>query len=171
VIIIRRAGSSDWARLRDVRLRSLAADPSAFGSSLAREQAFGDEIWQERTRTSACFLAVPDDRDGDPDGDEEVAAVGVGLIRALTEEDADGEINAMWVDPEYRGTGVGGQLLQALLETARAGRYRSVRLRVTAGNQAATLLYERAGFVPSGRTEPLLSDPQLTTAEYRLELA
>jgi len=152
-----RATADDWQQIRAVRLAGLEADPSAFGSTLERELTFTEDRWRAWPATAAVYLARMGGR-----------PVGIGLVRGLTGENADGEINAMWVDPETRGTGVGRALLQAMLESARAGGYQSVRLWVITGNAAATTLYESLGFVRTGRTEPLLSDPQLTVVEYVL---
>jgi ribosomal protein S18 acetylase RimI-like enzyme len=160
-----RAGEADWRLARAVRLRSLAADPSAFGSTLERELAFPAELWQDRLRTSAWFLALPDQAGS---AAAPVEPVGVALIRSLAGENADYEVNAMWVQPELRGQRIGETLLQAALATATG---RSVRLWVTTGNDAAAGLYARRGFRPTGRTEPLRTDSQLTIAEYLLPLA
>jgi ribosomal protein S18 acetylase RimI-like enzyme len=158
-----RAGPVDWRRVRDVRLRALAADPSAFGSSLKREQGFDEQRWRSWPATSAVLLAIDPDVADHP--------VGMATLRAFAgDENADGELNAMWVEPERRGTGLGELLLQAALAAATAGGYRSVRLWVTDGNLGARTLYERAGFRRTGRTEPLLSDPQLAVHEYLLVL-
>lgn len=163
MIEIIRAGPADWQRLRDVRLRALAADPSAFGSSLEREQGFDERRWRSWPETGAVLLAI------DPAAPDR--PWGLATLRALAgDENADGELNAMWVEPEQRGTGLGGQLLQAALASAAAGGYHSVRLWVTDGNLGAASLYERAGFRRTGQTEPLLSDPQLTVHEYLLVL-
>lgn len=155
--VITRAEAADWRDVRAVRLASLKADPSAFGASLEQTLTLPEDKWRSWPETAAVYLARLDER-----------PVGIGLIRGLIGENADGEINAMWVDPETRGTGVGRALLQQLLESGRAGGYQSVRLWVTSGNDAAIRLYEQAGFVPTGRTESLHSDPQLTVLEYVL---
>jgi len=158
-----RAGPADWQRLRDVRLRSLAADPSAFASNLEREQGYDEQRWRSWIGSSAVLLAI------DPDVPDR--PVGLATLRALAgDENADGEVNAMWVEPERRGTGLGRRLLQAALASAVAGGHHSVRLWVTDGNLGAATLYERAGFRRTGRTDPLLSDPQLTVHEYLLVL-
>lgn len=158
-----RAGEADWPLVRDVRLRGLAADPSAFGSSVRREAALTEREWRDRIRTAAWFLAMPAGPDDPP--------AGVALVRPLEPgAEAGFEINAMWVAPELRGQRIGEALLDAALAAVGASGGRTVRLRVTNGNDGALALYSRRGFLPTGRTEPLQSDPRLTVAEYVLTL-
>jgi ribosomal protein S18 acetylase RimI-like enzyme len=158
-----RAGEADWPLVRAVRLRALESDPSAFGSTVQRETAFTEHDWRDRIRTAAWFLAMPAGPVDPP--------VGVTLVRPLEPGAGfDFEINAMWVAPELRGQRIGEALLDAALAGVGASGGRTVRLRVTNGNDGALALYSRCGFVPTGRTEPLQSDPQLTVAEYVLTL-
>lgn len=156
-VAVVRATEDDWQQIRAVRLAGLEADPSAFGSNLQRELAYPEARWRTWPVNAAVYLAQA-----------AAGTVGIGMLRPLTGENADAEVNAMWVVPEFRGTGVGRQLMEAMLESARAAGFQSVRLWVTAGNAAATTLYERMGFVRTERTEPLLSDPSLTMLEYVL---
>jgi len=58
----------------------------------------------------------------------------------------------VWVDPRFRGAGVGRALVDAAVDQARAAGRRRVVLHVAAGNDPAAALYRRAGFVPTGRT-------------------
>lgn len=154
-----RATEADWQQVRAVRLQALEADPSAFASSLQRELAFAELAWRERIRTATWFLAMP--------GGPVDPPAGVALMRPLEPgAHADFEINAMWVTPELRGQRIGDALLDATLTAARAAGARKIRLWVTNGNSGALALYTRRGFVPTGRTEPLLSDPELTVLEY-----
>lgn len=158
-----RATEDHWQQLRTVRLAALRADPSAFGSSLERELPFAEDRWRQWTRTAACFLAI-----------EDGTAFGMASLRALpapASQAATAELNAMWVDPEHRGTGTGTGLLIACLDQARADRHQLVRLWATSGNSAAISLYEQHGFTPTGQVEPLISDPQLNMLEYVLALA
>jgi len=50
------------------------------------------------------------------------------------------------VHPEYRGTGIGRRLVEAVLDEARSGAARVVFLEVRAGNVVARRLYRRLGF-------------------------
>nr|WP_225311426.1 GNAT family N-acetyltransferase [Microbispora cellulosiformans] len=56
------------------------------------------------------------------------------------------EIKRLWVDPDERGRGVAGALVQAALARAREAGLRSVRLSVWRWRTTAIALYERLGF-------------------------
>jgi ribosomal protein S18 acetylase RimI-like enzyme len=56
----------------------------------------------------------------------------------------------MYVRPETQGTGLGGALVEAVLDHAR-GEVETVQLTVMDGNPRARRLYERHGFVEYGR--------------------
>lgn len=150
---VRRVGPTEWELHRTVRLEALAADPLAFGSTLAREQAYPEELWRERTlrasgsEESSLWLAVA------PEGRA------VGLIAASLVE-REFHIFAMWVEKSWRRRGVGGALLDTVL-TWIAGRDPSgaVRLDVNPRQHAAVALYESRGFERTGTSEPLPHTP------------
>lgn len=58
-----------------------------------------------------------------------------------------GEVKRLYVRPAYRGHGVGRELLQRLIQEARAIGYRRLVLDSGGFQQAAHALYRRAGFV------------------------
>jgi GNAT superfamily N-acetyltransferase len=137
-------------------MRALAESPRAFGSTLADTAARFGEEWAERAAANAAgmesvlFVAEA--------GDRWVGLAG-GFIDA---ENADEpQVVSMWVDPAWRRSGLAGRLLDAVIEWAQAGGAKSVHLWVTEGNDPATALYERFGFVFSGESAPLPSDPAL----------
>jgi len=154
---IRRVTADEWEALRGVRLRALADAPDAFGTTLEEARARPDSWWTDwaersaTNETQAMFLAW--------DGTQAVGIAGV------FHHDDVWQVISMWVEPAWRGRGVG----RALLDAAVAFTDGEVRLSVTDGNDDARRLYERYGFVDTGETEPLRSDPALTIRELRLE--
>ena len=150
---IRGLRPDDWSALRAIRLLALQSDPSAFGSTLAREEAATEEQWRQWLASAAFFVAAEDGQD-------------VGVVLGRRTGDGAAELNALWVAPEYRSAGIGAALTEAVLAWAAGAGCTRVGLWVTAGNAAATRLYEALGFADDGRREPLESDPQLTKAGY-----
>lgn len=134
---IRRAHEDDWPSVRDVRLRALREDPAAFGSSLAREEMFGESHWRMRLRGAVTWLAVDDD--GTPRGI-------VGMIQEPGSPATDRHVVQLWVAPESRRRGVAWALLDAVRAAASAEGATTVSLWVADDNHAAGDLYVRAGF-------------------------
>lgn len=155
---VRMVSEEDWRVLRDMRLRALADSPSSFGSTLGREQAFTEQTWRERARgtdTTRLFLASK-------------AEAAVGITGVFDEGDGSVQLVSVWVAPEHRRAGVARALATAALRFAAERGFSIVRLWVTDGNDSARSLYEDLGFKPTGKAQPLPSDPSLT--EYELEL-
>ncbi len=149
MITIRPIDPGEASELRSIRLAALAADPAAFGRTLAEEQRFDDDHWHARaagSATSQTFVAV--------DGEF------IGLVGAY-EREAGGtvELVSMWTAPAARRRGVGRQLVEAVLSWADDRHAPSIELWVTRGNDAAVELYRSCGFEVTGDVEPSPSDP------------
>ena len=162
---IRTLKASEWARYRDVRLRSLAESPNAFGSTLAAEQGRSEQAWAERLSSAAvsgqdCPLIAEQD------------CVVIGLLWAKVDacDDSSVHLFQMWVAPEYRGRGVGSMLLHEAVAWARRHNARSVQLGVTCGDTSALRLYTRAGFKIVGAPEPLRPGSELLAQSMQLLL-
>lgn len=143
-----------------MRLRALADAPSAFGSTLAETQARPAEFWQHRAQAGS-------------EGDQQVLFVAenndglVGMAGGMSEtDDFVPELISMWVDPRVRGTGLGRQLVAAIVDWARRRGARALQLWVTESNKAAVALYEQSGFQRTGERQPLPSNERL--AEIRM---
>ncbi|MFH5822118.1 ribosomal protein S18-alanine N-acetyltransferase [Georgenia sp. AZ-5] len=130
-----------------VRLRPLARED--LGRVLELEpQLFGAGAWsrgvylEELATPGRTYLAAVLDA---PDGGELL----VGYAGLAAGEEA--QVMTVGVDARYRRRGIATAMLEALVETARAGGARSVLLEVRAGDDGAQRLYARAGFRPIGR--------------------
>ena len=63
-----------------------------------------------------------------------------------------GWLEELYVAPEWRNQGVGSELMQQILDRARAEGWRALELEVVAGHERAVPLYARHGFAPLSRT-------------------
>ena len=164
--VIRRVEPRDGPLVRLLRLRALATDPTSFASTHAREAAYTDEEWN----AWAAGHATGDDmatmialRGAEPAG-----------IVAAYRDDAEVHLYhviAMWVDPESRGRGLGRQLLQAIEDWIVESRGTSVQLEVADAAEAASRLYESAGYMPDGQQSPSPHTSGVTHISLRKSLA
>jgi GNAT superfamily N-acetyltransferase len=154
---VERIGPSSWRRWRALRLRSLEEAPDAFGSSLARERAYGEAEW--RSHLGASWIAVAD-------------GIDVGLVAGGSHTGSNLPwVYAMWVAPESRGTGVAEALLGAVVEWARSSGAAVLGLDVADRAPRARRCYERFGFVAGTTTFPMPRDPGITLTEMFLDLS
>lgn len=158
--LVRRVVPSEWKALRELRLRSLRVDPQAFGATLAEEERLEEARWIERAHRGATSPVsaqwVADDATD-------------GLVGSSVLAEVDGQVHvfAMWVDPRFRGTGLGGRLLDAALAWGgHAFPGRTYQLEVNPRQTAAVRLYESRGFRRTGGQRTL--GP--TDGEWRIEM-
>ena len=167
-ILVRPLAAGDWRQARSTRLAALADAPYAFASTLAKELAYDDDHWRRRAGSGRTMGAF--------DGESLVGVAGgiptdeldgrgtPGRNRGGTPDTASGgdrpdrvspdwQLVGMWVAPDYRGLGVGDQLIQAICDRARAAGAATVTLWVTEINGRAMALYRRHGFAPNGTRE------------------
>jgi ribosomal protein S18 acetylase RimI-like enzyme len=160
---IRVATEEDWRRVRDLRLRALEDSPDAFGSTLEAERAHAEVDWLgwicgwEGTE-NRCAIAVAG-------GDWVGMAVG---SQARIERHA--HLYAMWVDPRFRRSGLGGGLVDAVVAWAAARGATALELDVTETNDDALAFYGRCGFADTGRRHPLREGSSLSVIVMRRPL-
>lgn len=76
-----------------------------------------------------------------------------------------GRVGGMWVDPAWRGRGVGRTLLQHVFDWARERGLSRLRLWAPSHSRAALALYSHAGFRETGTRRPLPTNPSLQVVE------
>ncbi len=137
--------SDDWEQLRDLRLRALAADPAAFGSTYEEASGATEAEWRERAATSErgaeqrWFAAV----------DESGAWVGIALAHG-GERETDAHLFGMWVAPAARGSGVATALCDACSDWAGEHGFPRIILGAFVENERAIAAYRKAGFIEYG---------------------
>ncbi|RZS44317.1 ribosomal protein S18 acetylase RimI-like enzyme [Herbihabitans rhizosphaerae] len=147
----------DWAALREIRLAALADAPRAFGSTVDRERAFGEERWREWTRRAQVFLGVVD---GVP------KAIAAGMLEA-----GEVQLISVWAAPGARGTGLASATISAVIDWACAEGHPRVRTWVVEDNPTAARLYERLGFQTTGTRMPYPNDPTIDKIELIRKLS
>ena len=166
---VRQIRDGEGLRLRTLRLHALADAPTAFGSTLAREQAFGEEVWRERAAHGAAGLdrvmvvAERDDR-------------WVGMASAIAAEPKEpvhpGPILVgMFVDGSARRLAIGEALVERVKTWARSHGEKNLHLWAVSANAPALALYRHCGFEPSGRTRPVPHTAGLIELQLVAQLA
>ena len=131
----------DEAMLRELRLAALTDSPSAFGSTLQREQARTLDDWRRWFAPGVTFFWADE------------AGVGGGLIAAVADGDSNQvDLVSMWVRPDQRGKGVGDALVASVVAWANERGF-ALRLHVVDGNLPAATLYARHGFRTTGEVK------------------
>jgi ribosomal protein S18 acetylase RimI-like enzyme len=148
---LRRLRGDEVEPLRELRLRALREDPTAFAETFeeARARPLGDWASWIADESRVIVVAIDGRR-------------WVGMVACRLLGETSTWLTALWVEPAARGTGLGRWLIEAVAEWARERGRAAVELSVTTNNQAAATLYARAGFAETGRRRPLPSDPART---------
>jgi GNAT superfamily N-acetyltransferase len=156
--VIRPVRPDEWQQSRELRLAALQdpVAPVAFARTYAEESAMSDERWRQRAAGAGSqqFAAVRDGR-------------WVGMTVVVEERPDYFSVNAVYLVPGERGTGLADRLLAAALEW---GWQRTDRLHlwVHEKNPRAEAFYRRHGFARTGRTMSSPVDAAYT--EYELAL-
>lgn len=163
--MIRTLAAHEWQLYKDLRLRALADAPYAFGRTLTEALQMPDPEWARRLSAGA------DSRWNLPLV-AEVAGEAVGLTWGHIDETdpLTAYLYQMWVSPGSRGLGAGKLLVQAVIDWVRENGACTLKLGVTQGNRPAWRLYTRAGFEPTGSSQPLRKGSALQEQPMRLKL-
>ena len=137
---------------KEVRLRALRDAPFAFTETLADVAHEPDRTWIDSAAamasddaTSVVFLGFADDLG---------PAVGMAGGRLHRERDDEAVVWGVWVDPAARGSGLGRELVGAVIGWAKHRGRKRVGLCVTETSVSAIALYRALGFEEVGERRP-----------------
>lgn len=138
-VTLRRLVPADWQAVRAVRLRALAESPGNFFASLADAQALPDHRWRDLLGQDKAALFGAFDEEGL-----------VGITGVFTDrDDPSGRTAAFgmtWLDPMYRGGGIGHLFYAERLAWARARGFARVEVSHRASNTPSRRAMLAAGF-------------------------
>lgn len=163
-IQVRTFNQFEWSLYKSLRLSALKESPDAFGGTYEVARQHKDEFWQSRlrdlsSRTDCPVLAQVD---------SEAAGLAWGKINPSDPETA--HLFQMWVSPNFRGLGIGKELLHTVIAWGKSQCAKTIELDVTSGNSPARNLYSAVGFIAVGETEPLRPGSNLVSQKMKLEI-
>ncbi len=153
MIEVRAVREDEWRDLRETRLAALKDTPQAFWSTYERDEALPEEAWRERAAAGSTFLAR--------DGTGRPVGMATGIAHPAHPATSR-ELVGMWVAPVARGHGVAAQLIEAVVDWARADGASELGLWFVDGNETARRVYERAGFALTGDHQDFPGDDPRT---------
>ncbi|ACP22763.1 putative acetyltransferase protein (plasmid) [Sinorhizobium fredii NGR234] len=139
---IRLLGPDDVESFRRIRLEALRTEPESFASSAEDWEKLPEDEWRRRLIDNPAFVAF---HAGEP--------VGImGLLRQRASKMVHrATIVMVYVNRDFRGSGVARLLLAAVTDFARSEGIRQLELSVSAENPAAIAFYRRERFEAAGR--------------------
>ena len=163
---VRRFQPHEWPLYRELRLAALRDAPDAFGSTLAREEAFPEQEWIARLAVgSASPLNHPIVAE-----DDGGRAVGLGWVRIEPTDPSTATLYQVWLHPDARRRHIGSALLASAVHWAQQAGARAMELHVAIGPDSAIAFYRRAGFVESGACSQLRPGSERLQQPMRLLL-
>ena len=140
-IAVRMLGPEDYDALREIRLEALRLHPANFAADPDQEAAMDKEAWLKRLASATSFGGFVDGK---------LSGLVVFSRPASPKLAHTGDLGAMYVRENARGTGLADAMIAALLDHA-AKDVEQIKLSVNVENARAVKFYERHGFRAIGR--------------------
>lgn len=133
-----------WVHVATWRVAYRGMIPESFlaGLSVERRQAFWRESLMAPAERSSTCVAIADER--------VIGFANVGRSREDGASANDGELFAIYVEPDCWGAGAGARLMERALADLRTNGFRAAILWVLAENAGAIDFYAKAGWAPDG---------------------
>jgi RimJ/RimL family protein N-acetyltransferase len=141
VITLRRLKIGEIDLYKQLRLTSLQDAPYAFPSTYEAALQRSPESWREQAERTAqgsdraTFIAFSED-----------SPIGMAALYRREDTVDAGELLQVWVSPDYRGTHVARDLMDAIFKWASENNFDRIIAGVTKGNARALTFYVRYGF-------------------------
>jgi len=149
---IEKLNVDNWLGFKQIRLESFATDPLAFSPKQVKEAAkYSEETWKEyMTKREAVVLTAKEGNNI------------VGLIGSYKESEEIAVIWGTYVNPSYRGRGIGKMLLQEIINNIEKDKStQKIKLWVEENHHVAKSLYEQFGFTVVGKDFHLVMEKLL----------
>ena len=144
---------NDWRVLREIRLTALSESPEMFLSIYEQEAGYDESKWQSEFTRGDWYVGM-----AAPESPDKPVSV-LGITREPDSPDHHCFLEYVWVAPGFRRRGVASTMIRRVLGQLRSVGVRTVFLWVLDGNDDATRLYKRIGFVGCNRSHPLEARP------------
>ena len=153
--------TSRWLDYKNLYMESIVNSPQAFLWSKEEIGSKKDSEWQDRMKN--MFFAIADD--------EQL----VGMAGSYCEEKKKlshiANIVRVYVNPEYRGKGIGKQLLLTVIEDIKSKpEIKKIQLGVIATQTSAFNLYESVGFEKVGELKMAVKIDDHFYDQYLMEM-
>lgn len=138
-ILIQRLSIKDAKQFQEIKLQGLRTDPEAFVATWEELQNQSSEQIKNRLQTEYILGAFSKQKL-------------IGTLHLIQQEKQKfshiGILGGMYIDPLYRGLGIGKMLLVEMLTYIKSlNKYYSLQLKVITSNSTAIKLYESFGFI------------------------
>ena len=99
-----------WQEFKEIRMKALKTGPLSFGESYTREI---DNLTEETARAK---LSAPDRKSYVARVDGKIVALAVYTLVIPEHVEHTADIHAVFVDPDFRGKGIGFKLMKQMLD-------------------------------------------------------
>jgi RimJ/RimL family protein N-acetyltransferase len=161
---IRMLAPDDWRILHNIRLSALRESPQTFLSRYEDEQAYVEVDWRAEFIRGDWYVGIAEDHAAD----EPISLVGI--TRESRTPAHHRFLEYLWVTPEFRGRGVAFNMISLVLDRLTRSGVRTVFLWVLDGNESATRLYKRLGFISCNHRQPLKAQPGRSEELMKMDL-
>lgn len=126
----------NWQMWRSLRLEALQSSPETLASSYEEEINYTEDEWRDKLQKRNIYGIFADNK----------LIAGAGFYRLNRIKTMHrGDLFGMYVAPEYRRKGIGGQLIEAIIEHAKSCVIQ-LHLSCIKTNDSALKLYQKYGF-------------------------